>query len=146
LDALQTANAQSQKLLKAAGKTNKQLQKDLTEKDKQFEKAGDPDALKKAKEELAAAGKTDRQQKAAIEKVQKENALLKEALENYKRQDDQRAYGKGHEKEYQVCPNPQSSHQRPLRAVRILTHNGRKTWKSSIYVTTTLFLKTTAGP
>ena len=67
---------QSEDKLAEAGETNKQLQKDLDEKDKQLEKAVDP---------------------AALDKVVKENELLKEALDNYKRQDDQRAYGKGHE-------------------------------------------------
>jgi len=92
IDAMQTANAQSQKLLKEAGETNKKLlerdkklQKDLTEKDqrleekdKKLEEAGDP---------------------AELEKVVKENELLKKALENYKQALDQQDRGRGQELE-----------------------------------------------
>ena len=74
---LQTANAQSKKMLDEAGKTNKKLQKDLTEKDNKLEKV-DPEAL---------------------EKVVKENALLKEALDNYKQAFDQQDRDRGHEME-----------------------------------------------
>ena len=109
---LQTANAESQKLLKAAGKTNKKLQNLVDEQDKKLKKA-DPEALKKAQEALAAAGKTNKQlqedlteknaqlEKAdpvALKKALKDNALLREALDNYKQADLERDQGKGHEK------------------------------------------------
>ena len=85
--------------LKAAGAANEKLQEDLTEKDQQLEKAGDPEALEKVQEALAAAEKTGRQQEAKIEKMQKDNTLLKEALDNYKQADAERDQGKGHERE-----------------------------------------------
>jgi len=81
---LQAAYAQSQKLLEAAG---------------------DPDALKKAQEEIVVLKETkersdgkNEEMTAQLQQGRKENALLKEALENYKQAFDQQDRGRGHEK------------------------------------------------
>jgi len=85
---------EKEKARQGAVEQKKRLEKALAEKDKKLENAGDPDALRKAQEELAAAGKTDREQKETIEKVQKENDLLRQAVENYKQADAERDRGR----------------------------------------------------
>ena len=73
---LQAANTQSQKMLDEAGKTEQQ---------------------QKATIELLK--QDQRVYKEAYDKQDGENALLKEALDNYKQADLARDYGKGHEME-----------------------------------------------
>jgi len=117
IDGLQAQNSRLFTAVEGLGRKLEKRDESIEERDQKLAEQGtEIDALQTANAQsqklLKAAGKTNQQQKAAIELLRKdqrayreaydkkdeENAVLKGALENYKQAYDQQARDRGHEK------------------------------------------------